>query len=59
MKLTKLATTFASSWLLLDGSRQCSSGKTSLRIYHGTADENLPIEACRQYVKRLRRERGA
>ena len=26
-----------------------------VRIYHGTADENLPIEACRQYVKRLHR----
>lgn len=26
-----------------------------VRIYHGTADENLRIEACRPYVKRLRR----
>lgn len=26
-----------------------------VRLHHGTADENLPIEACRAYVKRLRR----
>lgn len=26
-----------------------------IRLHHGTADENLPIEACRDYVKRLRR----
>jgi dienelactone hydrolase len=26
-----------------------------IRLYHGTDDENLPIEACREYVKRLRR----
>ncbi|MGH9838958.1 MAG: dienelactone hydrolase family protein [Blastocatellia bacterium] len=26
-----------------------------IRLHHGTDDENLPIEACREYVKRLRR----
>ena len=25
-----------------------------IRLHHGTADENLPIGACREYVKRLR-----
>ena len=26
-----------------------------IRLHHGTADENLPIGACREYVKRLRK----
>ncbi len=26
-----------------------------IRLHHGTADENLPIDACREYVKRLQR----
>ncbi len=26
-----------------------------IRLHHGTADDNLPVEACREYVKRLRR----
>jgi dienelactone hydrolase len=28
-----------------------------IRLHHGTDDDNLPIEACREYVKRLRRAR--
>lgn len=26
-----------------------------IRLHHGTADENIPIEACREYLKRLSR----
>ena len=26
-----------------------------VRLHHGAADENLPVEACRDYVERLRR----